>query len=93
MAAPETEKPLGAVGEQKVAMADHVSTAEDPVLNNPTAAEVNVRSVGLTDALAKDQPNYKSKSQIQLYAFMVFTTLSTYMLGLVWGGGKALHGC
>lgn len=40
--------------------------------------EVNVRSVELTDALAKDKPNYRSRSQIALYAFMLFGTLSKF---------------
>lgn len=38
--------------------------------------EVNVLSVELTDAVAKDKPNYRSRSQIALFSFMLFATLS-----------------
>lgn len=39
--------------------------------------EVNVQSVALADAIAKDKPNYKSKSQMTLYAMMCLCVLST----------------
>lgn len=38
--------------------------------------EVNVLSVELTDAVARDKPNYRSRSQIALFGFMLFATLS-----------------
>lgn len=38
--------------------------------------EVKVLSVELTDAVAKDRPNYRSRSQIALFSFMLFATLS-----------------
>lgn len=38
--------------------------------------QANVQSVALADAIAKDQPNYKSLSQFKLYAMMAFCVLS-----------------
>lgn len=38
--------------------------------------EIKVLSVELADAVAKDNPNYKSRAQISLYMFMLLNTLS-----------------
>lgn len=46
-------------------------------LTHRHAKEVNVQSVALADAIAKDKPDYKSKSQMTLYAMMCLCVLST----------------
>ena len=66
MAATEQEKTIDTVKETKVSPEDNETT------------EVNVLSVGLTDAVTKDQPNYRARSQLQLYGFVIFTTLSMF---------------
>ncbi|KAF6815924.1 MFS lactose [Colletotrichum plurivorum] len=43
--------------------------------------EVKVLSVELTDAVAKDRPNYRSRSQITLCIIMLFVTLNGCMNG------------
>ncbi|WYZ36352.1 hypothetical protein EsH8_XIII_000004 [Colletotrichum jinshuiense] len=43
--------------------------------------QANVQSVALADAIAKDQPNYKSLSQFKLYAMMAFCVLNGVMNG------------
>lgn len=43
--------------------------------------QVKVHSIELADALAKDQPNFKSASMMKLYALMLFATLSTLCTG------------
>lgn len=50
---------------------DHVDK-----LTNRNAKQVSVQSVALADAIAKDQPNYKSPSQFKLYAMMALCVLS-----------------
>lgn len=56
---------------------DVITTNNAPDLVGSDAKEVKVQSIELTDALAKDKPNYRSKSQIMLFSFMIFATLST----------------
>ncbi|KAH9242546.1 hypothetical protein K456DRAFT_1743730 [Colletotrichum gloeosporioides 23] len=43
--------------------------------------EVQVRSVELTDAVAKDKPNYRSRSQVTLCVIILFVTLNGCMDG------------
>ncbi|KAJ0336157.1 hypothetical protein KNSL1_013375 [Colletotrichum chrysophilum] len=43
--------------------------------------EVQVRSVELTDAVAKDKPNYRSRSQVTLCVIILFVTLNGCMNG------------
>ncbi|OLN88129.1 Lactose permease 3 [Colletotrichum chlorophyti] len=43
--------------------------------------QVNVQSVALADAIAKDRPNYKSATQIRLYAMMSLCVLNGVMNG------------
>lgn len=50
----------------------------NPVDTHSDVKEVKVQSVELADALAKDQPNYKSRSMIALYSLMLFATLSKF---------------
>lgn len=56
-----------------------VETLEEPPVVGPNdvkVKEINVQSVELADAIAKDKPNYWSRSQISLFCFMLFATLS-----------------
>ncbi|TQN70270.1 Lactose permease [Colletotrichum shisoi] len=55
---------------------DHVDK-----LTNRNARQVNVQSVALADAIAKDQPNYRSPSQFKLYAMMALCVLNGVMNG------------
>ncbi|GKT47671.1 lactose permease [Colletotrichum spaethianum] len=48
---------------------------------NRQRKQVNVQSVALADAIAKDQPNYKSLSQLKLYAMMALCVLNGVMNG------------
>ncbi|KAG7046587.1 lactose permease [Colletotrichum scovillei] len=50
-------------------------------LTHRHAKEVNVQSVALADAIAKDKPDYKSKSQMTLYAMMCLCVLNGIMNG------------
>lgn len=50
---------------------------KNDALTHRHAKEVNVQSVALADAIAKDKPDYKSKSQMTLYAMMCLCVLST----------------
>lgn len=61
-AAPTTNTAPAATG------TEHVSDGD--------VKEVKVLSVELADAVAKDKPNYWSRSQISLYFFMLLNTLS-----------------
>ncbi|KAF6814727.1 MFS lactose [Colletotrichum sojae] len=49
--------------------------------NDVDVKEVKVLSVELTDAVAKDRPNYRSRSQITLCIIMLFVTLNGCMNG------------
>lgn len=61
----------------EVSTADKATTEMVDLPNDKSKIkEVNVQSVELTDAIAKDKPNYRSKSQILLFSFMLFATLS-----------------
>ncbi|KAM5349849.1 hypothetical protein ACJ41O_006354 [Fusarium nematophilum] len=60
---------------------DDARAPSDIALGAMDAREVNVQSVELTDAVAKDKPNYRSRSQITLYGFMLFATLNGCMNG------------
>ncbi|KAF9873805.1 MFS lactose [Colletotrichum karsti] len=55
--------------------------ANDIPLKTMDVKEVNVLSVELTDAVAKDKPNYWSRSQITLRAIILFVTLNGIMNG------------
>ncbi|OHF02008.1 hypothetical protein CORC01_02587 [Colletotrichum orchidophilum] len=60
------------------------SALDDEKSNNLThrhAKEVNVQSVALADAIAKDKPNFRSKSQMTLYAMMCLCVLNGIMNG------------
>lgn len=81
MAADETDKAVDTVNEAKATTTDHVSAVDVPAAAG--SKELKVSSVGLTDAVAKDQPNFRSKNQIQLYAFVVFSTLSEWTLNRI----------
>ncbi|KAK1625215.1 general substrate transporter [Colletotrichum phormii] len=50
-------------------------------LTHRHAKEFNVQSVALADAIAKDKPDYKSKSQMTLYAMMCLCVLNGIMNG------------
>lgn len=50
--------------------------AEKGDLNNRHVKQVNVQSVALADAIAKDKPDYKSATQMTLYAMMALCVLS-----------------
>ncbi|KAK2013631.1 hexose transporter [Colletotrichum eremochloae] len=50
-------------------------------LTNRHGKQANVQSVALADAIAKDQPNYKSLSQFKLYAMMALCVLNGVMNG------------
>ncbi|OHW90186.1 lactose permease [Colletotrichum incanum] len=50
-------------------------------LSNRHVKQANVQSVALADAIAKDQPNYKSLSQFKLYAMMALCVLNGVMNG------------
>lgn len=73
---------------------DGIGKETDAVHTNPIhtesdfpvgdSKELKVLSVELTDALAKDQPNYKSKRQLQLMGFMLFATMSKLSYPAVW---------
>lgn len=52
-----------------------VATDTEPT-SDGNVKEINVLSVELADAVAKDKPNYKSCAQIGLYMFMLLNTLS-----------------
>lgn len=49
-------------------------------INDAAVEEKKVMSVELTDAIAKDQPKYLSKRQLQLFAFCAFVTLSMFSI-------------
>ncbi|KAF3803796.1 Lactose permease [Colletotrichum gloeosporioides] len=55
--------------------------AENIPLDNMVVKEVKVRSVELTDAVAKDKPNYRSRSQVTLCVIILFVTLNGCMNG------------
>ncbi|KAJ0168379.1 hypothetical protein CTA2_6733 [Colletotrichum tanaceti] len=48
---------------------------------NRNAKQANVQSVALADAIAKDQPNYRSLSQFKLYSMMALCVLNGVMNG------------
>ncbi|TKW55355.1 hypothetical protein CTA1_4088 [Colletotrichum tanaceti] len=48
---------------------------------NRNAKQANVQSVALADAIAKDQPNYRSLSQFKLYSMMALCVLSMWPQG------------
>nr|CBV37360.1 hexose transporter [Colletotrichum graminicola] len=50
-------------------------------LTNRHGKQANVQSVALADAIAKDQPNYRSLSQFKLYAMMALCVLNGVMNG------------
>ncbi|KAK1962042.1 hexose transporter [Colletotrichum sublineola] len=50
-------------------------------LTNRHGKQANVQSVALADAIAKDQPNYKSLTQFKLYAMMALCVLNGVMNG------------
>ena len=66
------ESPQDAIGTK----VEHVNTAADMTQDAPNVHEAKVLSVELADAIAKDKPNYRSRSQIAMYGFMLFATLS-----------------
>lgn len=68
-------KDEGPISTEKQAL-EHVEVPSATVPDNVKFKEVNVRSVELADAVAKDKPNYRSRSQIVLYGCMLFATLS-----------------
>ncbi|KAF4894260.1 Lactose permease [Colletotrichum viniferum] len=55
--------------------------AEKGDLNNRHVKQVNVQSVALADAIAKDKPDYKSATQMNLYAMMALCVLNGVMNG------------
>lgn len=74
-------KDEGQVAREKPAIEAVEAPAATPA-NNVEVKEVNVQSVELADAVAKDKPNYRCRSQIALYGFMLFATLSKCQSGL-----------
>ncbi|KAH8883737.1 lactose permease [Thozetella sp. PMI_491] len=84
MAYLEAAEARGSDGEKSREAARSNNVPELPDSTVPAigaAKEVKVLSVELTDAIAKDQPNYRSKRQIQLLLFMLFTTMNGCMSG------------
>ncbi|KAF4976233.1 hypothetical protein FZEAL_7071 [Fusarium zealandicum] len=57
----------------------HAEHLDEPLPGN--VKEFNVQSIALTDAIAKDKPNYRCRSQLTLYSFMLFATLNGCMNG------------
>ncbi|KAK2767868.1 lactose permease [Colletotrichum kahawae] len=55
--------------------------AEKGNLSNRHVKQVNVQSVALADAIAKDKPDYKSATQMTLYAMMALCVLNGVMNG------------
>ncbi|KAM0324123.1 hypothetical protein ACHAQA_008315 [Verticillium albo-atrum] len=73
-----SQHPLEILPSKEQAVTQHASnTAHD----HGDIKEVKVQSVELADAIAKDQPNYRSRSMISLYALMLFATLNGCMNG------------
>ncbi|KAG7118871.1 Lactose permease like protein [Verticillium longisporum] len=73
-----SQHPLEILPSKEQAGADHVSE----VGHTPSdIKEVKVQSVELADAIAKDQPDFRSRSMITLYALMLFATLNGCMNG------------
>lgn len=61
--------------------AEHVefersASTKDMAVSPVDGRQVNVLSVALTDAIAKDRPQYLSWSMFRLYGIMLLTTLS-----------------
>lgn len=54
---------------------------DKPGLTHRGAKEVAVESTALADAIAKDLPNYRSKTQIKLYFMMALCVLNGIMNG------------
>lgn len=73
--APGTPPEISAVARQP-----HSGAAVNIPLDNMDVKEVKVRSVELTDAVAKDKPNYRSRSQVTLCVIILFVTLSKSMI-------------
>lgn len=79
MASTEDNKALGS---NEKASLDAVQTTisrgndHDPNTAVGPNQEVKVHSVGLADAIAKDQPKYTSRRQVHLILLMIFATLS-----------------
>ncbi|KAJ4245053.1 hypothetical protein NW762_014263 [Fusarium torreyae] len=71
------ESPQDAIGTK----VEHVNTTAGVPLDAPNVHEAKVLSVELADAIAKDKPNYRSRSQIAMYGFMLFATLNGCMNG------------
>ncbi|EEY13991.1 lactose permease [Verticillium alfalfae VaMs.102] len=73
-----SQHPLEILPSKEQAGAEHVSEADH---TQSDIKEVKVQSVELADAIAKDQPDFRSRSMITLYALMLFATLNGCMNG------------
>ncbi|KAF0322696.1 lactose permease [Colletotrichum asianum] len=74
--APGTPPEISATARQP-----HSGATVNIPLDNMDVKEVQVRSVELTDAVAKDKPNYRSRSQVTLCVIILFVTLNGCMNG------------
>lgn len=65
---------------EKPAEASHAEDVAPAALDSRPAKmkEVKVQSVELAHAIAQDKPSYTTRSQFQLYLFMLLCTLSEY---------------
>lgn len=65
---------------EKPVEASHTEDARaaDPNSSPAKLKEVKVQSVELANAIAQDKPSYTTRSQLQLYAFMLLCTLSKH---------------
>ncbi|KXH41336.1 hypothetical protein CSAL01_02816 [Colletotrichum salicis] len=70
-----------ATGHRVEATTSALDDEKNNTLTHRHAKEVNVQSVALADAIAKDKPDYKSKSQMTLYAMMCLCVLNGIMNG------------
>lgn len=71
------EKKHGDATEHHIeATASAVDNDHKDGLINRHIKQMNVQSVALADAIAKDKPDYKSRSQFALYAMMALCVLS-----------------
>ncbi|KAK1497019.1 hypothetical protein CTAM01_08031 [Colletotrichum tamarilloi] len=73
------EKQNEATGHRVEATTSALDDEKNNALAHRHAKEVNVQSVALADAIAKDKPDYKSKSQMTLYAMMCLCVLNGIM--------------
>ncbi|KAL0936274.1 lactose permease [Colletotrichum truncatum] len=74
------EKTAGA--EHRIEATTSATENDDPKnLINRHGKQVNVQSVALADAIAKDNPDYRSSTQLTLYAMMALCVLNGIMNG------------